>query len=42
MTLHRSRCLIVGVTLGLLTLLAAASPWLTAVAYACQMHGGGC
>ena len=40
--IQSSRRLIIGATLGLLTLLVAVSPWFTTVALACQMHGGGC
>ena len=40
--IQRPRRLIIGATLGLLTLLVAVSPWFTMVAYACQNQGGGC
>lgn len=34
--------LVVWVTLGVLAFIAANGPWLTAIAKACQGHGGGC
>lgn len=33
---------LVWVSLGVLTLIAASSPWFATIAYACQGHGGGC
>lgn len=40
--LKQSRRLIVWATLGVLALIAANGPWLTAVANACQNQGAGC
>ena len=38
----QSRRLVVWAALGVLAFVAANSPWFTAVALACQNHGGGC
>jgi hypothetical protein len=38
----QSRRLVVWAALGVLAFIAANSPWLTAVAHACQNQGAGC
>lgn len=40
--LQQRRRLVVWAALGVLAFIAANGPWLTAVANACQMQGGGC
>lgn len=41
-TIKQSSRLLAWATVGLLTLIAAISPWFAVVANACQNHGGGC
>lgn len=37
-----NRRLVVWIAVGVLAFVAANSPWLTVIAYACQHQGGGC
>ena len=37
-----NRRLVVWIAVGVLAFIAANSPWLTVIAYACQHQGGGC